>query len=231
MIAAAIRGALSDRARDGRVHVVSELVPGDVPSTKKALAALAAVSTTEKVLVVLRRDDEISWVSLRNAVDVDVIAVDQLNAYDNPRRRRGRLHAVLARHLRRRPGLGSFGQGVGPVREVVGTDELAAASVEDSAEPSDADLAASAASVAEALEPTADVSVPAGSSTYGPGSYVGEEPPAGFDIKGNEDSMKFHTPASPYYGRTIAEVWFDSVDAAQAAGFTDAVRATEEDAK
>ena len=82
MIAAAIRGALSDRARDGRVHVVSELVAGDVPSTKKALAALAAVTTTEKVLVVLRRDDEISWVSLRNAVTVHVIAVDQLNAYD-----------------------------------------------------------------------------------------------------------------------------------------------------
>ncbi len=82
MIAAAIRGALSDRARDGRVHVVSDLVAGDVPSTKKALAALAAVTTFDKVLVVLRRDDEVAWVSLRNALTVHVIAVDQLNAYD-----------------------------------------------------------------------------------------------------------------------------------------------------
>ena len=71
---------------------------------------------------------------------------------------------------------------------------------------------------------------PTGSEKYGPGSYVGEEPPTGFDVKGNEDSMKFHTPESPYYGRTVAEVWFDSAAAAEAAGFTDAVHAqTQED--
>ncbi len=82
MIAAALRGALSDRARDGRVHVVSDLVLGDVPSTRTALAALAAVATSPKVLVVLHRDDDLAWLSLRNAADVHAIAVDQLNAYD-----------------------------------------------------------------------------------------------------------------------------------------------------
>ena len=57
---------------------------------------------------------------------------------------------------------------------------------------------------------------------YGEGSYRGVEPPAGFDIKGNEDSMKFHTTESQWYEQTIAEVWFDSEKAAEAAGFTKA---------
>ena len=82
MITAALRGALSDRARDGRVHVVSELVSGDVPSTKAALAALAAVTTSDKVLVVIHREDDLAWLSLRNVMSVHLIVVDQLNAYD-----------------------------------------------------------------------------------------------------------------------------------------------------
>ena len=166
MIAAAIRGALSDRARDGRVHVVSELVAGDVPSTKKALAALAAVSTTDKVLVVLRRDDEISWVSLRNAVTVHVIAVDQLNAYDilvadEVVFTQSSLDTFVAGPVSGRSAKATARASetdlvTGPI-SVGSTDELAAASVEESAEPSDAELAASAASVAEVLEPTDDV--------------------------------------------------------------------------
>src|SRR5437660_8899421 len=44
MIAAALRGALSDRARNGRIHVVAGLVEGDVPSTKTAAAALARIA-------------------------------------------------------------------------------------------------------------------------------------------------------------------------------------------
>ena len=82
MITAALRGALSDRARDGRVYVISELVSGDAPSTKAALAALAAVTTSDKVLVVIHRDEDLAWLSLRNVVKVHVITVDQLNAYD-----------------------------------------------------------------------------------------------------------------------------------------------------
>jgi large subunit ribosomal protein L4 len=62
--------------------VVSELVSGDAPSTKAALAALAAATTSDKVLVVIHRDDDLAWLSLRNAVKVHVITVDQLNAYD-----------------------------------------------------------------------------------------------------------------------------------------------------
>lgn len=82
MKAAALRGALSDRASHGRVHVVDSLVSGDTPSTKAAIAALAAVSERAKPLVVLTRDDEVSWKSLRNLGHVHVLAADQLNAYD-----------------------------------------------------------------------------------------------------------------------------------------------------
>ncbi|MDO5498437.1 MAG: 50S ribosomal protein L4 [Propionibacteriaceae bacterium] len=82
MIAAALRGALSDRAAEGRVRVISSLVSGEVPSTKQALAALAGATETKKVLVALARDEELAWLSLRNAMDVHALSVDQLNAYD-----------------------------------------------------------------------------------------------------------------------------------------------------
>jgi large subunit ribosomal protein L4 len=82
MKAAALRGALSDRARNGRVHVVDGLVSGDVPSTKGALAALTTLSDRSRYLVVLERSDALTWLSLRNAQQVHIVAVDQLNTYD-----------------------------------------------------------------------------------------------------------------------------------------------------
>jgi large subunit ribosomal protein L4 len=82
MITAALRGALSDRAREGRIHVVAQLASGDTPSTKTALAALSAVTSSDKVLVVIHRDEDLAWLSLRNVAKVHAIAVDQLNAYD-----------------------------------------------------------------------------------------------------------------------------------------------------
>ena len=82
MKAAALRGALSDRARNDRVHVVDGLVSGDKPSTRTALATLAGISTRAHVLVVLERNDALTWLSLRNAPQVHIVAVDQLNTYD-----------------------------------------------------------------------------------------------------------------------------------------------------
>ncbi len=81
MIAAALRGALSDRAREGRVHVIDQIVTGETPSTKAALSALSAVSGA-KLLVILSRDEDVAWLSLRNVASVHAIAVDQLNTYD-----------------------------------------------------------------------------------------------------------------------------------------------------
>lgn len=82
MKAAALRGALSDRARNGRIHVVDGLVSGDKPSTKLALASLATLSDRVRFLVVLERSDALTWLSLRNAPQVHIVAVDQLNTYD-----------------------------------------------------------------------------------------------------------------------------------------------------
>jgi large subunit ribosomal protein L4 len=82
MKAAALRGALSDRAREGRVHVVSAFVDGDAPKTKAALSTLNAVTQAKRVLVVLDRDDVLNWVSLRNAPQVHLIEAGQLNTYD-----------------------------------------------------------------------------------------------------------------------------------------------------
>lgn len=81
MIAAALRGALSDRAREGRIHVVSVIVAGETPSTKAALQALSGIGGA-KLLVVLGRDEDVAWLSLRNVPSVHALAVDQLNAYD-----------------------------------------------------------------------------------------------------------------------------------------------------
>jgi hypothetical protein len=65
-----------------------------------------------------------------------------------------------------------------------------------------------------------DVSEAGQSSAAGDGAYVGSEPPEGFVIKGNENSMKYHGPDSSAYEVTVAEVWFDSEEAAERAGFT-----------
>jgi large subunit ribosomal protein L4 len=82
MKAAALRGALSDRARENRVHVVSTFVEGDSPKTKTALATLDAITTAARVLVVLGRDDVTNWISLRNLPRVHLLEAGQLNTYD-----------------------------------------------------------------------------------------------------------------------------------------------------
>jgi large subunit ribosomal protein L4 len=82
MKAAALRGALTDRARHGRIHVVSALATGDAPSTKTALSLLTSISDRRHVLVVAERHDEISWKSLRNAQTVHMLSPGQLNTYD-----------------------------------------------------------------------------------------------------------------------------------------------------
>ena len=82
MKAAALRGALTDRARHGRIHVVSALTTADAPSTKTAVKLLEAISDRRHVLVVAERTDELSWKSLRNAQAVHMLSPGQLNTYD-----------------------------------------------------------------------------------------------------------------------------------------------------
>ena len=83
MKAAALRGALSDRARNGRVHVVEALVSGTTPSTKAAKAGLASLNTGRKnVLLVIDRADDVAALSARNLPAVHTLYADQLNTYD-----------------------------------------------------------------------------------------------------------------------------------------------------
>lgn len=93
--------------------------------------------------------------------------------------------------------------------------------------------AAEATAAAETTEETADLegtapvadTAEAESGEFGEDSAAALEDgsaPEGFDIKGNKDSMKFHRPDGQWYEQTIAEVWFRTGEAAEAAGFTEA---------
>ena len=82
MKVAALRGALSDRARDGRIRVLTEIVTGDAPSTRAAVATLESLDLEGAVLIVLNRDERNDWLSLRNLQEIALVAPDQLNTYD-----------------------------------------------------------------------------------------------------------------------------------------------------
>jgi len=80
MIAAALKGVLSDRQRNERIYVIDSIT--SAPSTKAAIAAVRQFSGRKNVLVVLSRAEDIAWRSLRNAEDMHLLVPDQLNAYD-----------------------------------------------------------------------------------------------------------------------------------------------------
>lgn len=82
MIKAALFGSLTDRARNNRIHVVTELVPGQTPSTKSARAFIERLTERKNVLVVLGREDITAWKSVNNLPGVHTLAADQLNTYD-----------------------------------------------------------------------------------------------------------------------------------------------------
>ena len=82
MIAAALLGSLSDRARGERIHVVESLVAGETPSTKAAVSLLESIATSKHVLIVTERDDVTGVKSVRNIPTVHTLSFDQLKAYD-----------------------------------------------------------------------------------------------------------------------------------------------------
>ncbi|MCS4484621.1 50S ribosomal protein L4 [Gleimia sp. 6138-11-ORH1] len=82
MKAGALYGALSDRARNERIHVVSALVEGDKPSTKAARKLIEGICALRNALIVVNRDEETAVLSVRNLPQVHVLFVDQLNTYD-----------------------------------------------------------------------------------------------------------------------------------------------------
>jgi large subunit ribosomal protein L4 len=82
MIRAALRGALTDRARHDRIHVISGVIEGATPSTKAAKALLGKISERRHVLLVVERADEAAWLSARNLPQVHILEAGQLNTYD-----------------------------------------------------------------------------------------------------------------------------------------------------
>ncbi len=237
MIAAALRGALSDRARNGRVHVVDSLVDG-APSTKVAVASLQQLTQRPRILVVVDREDTATPLSLRNVDNLVLLPFDQLNAYD----------VLLSDDL---VFTKAAFDGFVAARSAEGVETIALSKAatevveKGAAKPAPKKAAAKkAAAKKSAAKPVADkvekpaakkaaepkaeaatttASAPTKTQPYGPGSKAplkSGNAPKGFDIKGNADSMKYHTPDSQWYEATVAEAWFDTVESAEAAGFT-----------
>jgi large subunit ribosomal protein L4 len=229
MKAAALRGALSDRARFGRVHVLTGVVDGPTPSTKNAASVLAGITDRPNLLVVLERADQVALKSVRNLDNVHVLAVDQLNTYDvlcadDVVFTQGALETFLATAAKGAPVAGS-------------PQDAAVAEVSDAPAEAKAPKAKAAKKAAPAAEvqdevPFADAATDAPATAragllgtdggFGADSAAALEDgsaPAGFDVKGNKDSMKYHVPGSRWYDATIAEVWFRTAAAAAAAGF------------
>ena len=80
MIAQALRGVLSDRQRNDRLHVLDQIAAE--ASTKSALTAVRQFSERKNLLVVVSRSEDLAWRSLRNAENLHLLVPDQLNAYD-----------------------------------------------------------------------------------------------------------------------------------------------------
>jgi large subunit ribosomal protein L4 len=222
MKVAALRGALSDRARNDRLFVVSSLVTGDAPSTKGAAATLAKVSTARNVLVVAQRTDELTWKSLRNVETVHLLEPSQLNTYDvlisdEIVFTKDALDAFLAGPVK-----GKSAKALATSDE---TDALVDADVLVEAEAADEPAEAAPAKLtkepakAQAVETETESDE---ASDFGPDAHLplddGSEP-EGFPIKGNASSKLYHVPGSAFYNRTDPEVWFRTAEAAEAAGF------------
>jgi len=196
MKAAALRGALSDRAQNGRVHVVDFAF--EKPSTKAAVAGLASISDRTRFLVVLDRAEAAAWLSLRNLPEVHVVAADQLNTYDVL------LSDDVVFSKAAYDAFVAGPQAAAPKAEKVESVE------KSSQKPAAAQKPASLAAVADADVPGAAQPLEDGSA------------PEGYTIKGNKGSMKFHAPGGRWYDSTAAEVWFKSAEDAIAAGFVEA---------
>jgi large subunit ribosomal protein L4 len=211
MKAAALRGALSDRARNDRVHVVDGLVSGDKPSTKAALASLTSLTDRVGYLVVLERSDAITWLSLRNAPEVHIVAVDQLNTYD----------VLNADDI-------VFTQGAYDVF-VGGASAPAKAEKPAAATKSETTEAKALADVPVADEAAADdaPALPKGAKA----PLKSGNAPKGYEVKGNSNSGLYHEPDGQWYDATDAEFWFKSAEDAEAAGFTRAGGSAKEDDK
>jgi len=199
----ALRSALSDRASEGKVLVVDSWA-FEAPRTRDAVAALSAIGAEGKVLVVLDRDDHAAWKSFRNLGTVHALSSSELNTYD-----------VLVCDVV------VFTKDNLPVAPPAKARSVAAVAPAEAVEEVDEPTVLEDSSVDSDSDGQAD---PEDASPFGPGSAHpledGSAPSEDYIVKGNADSMLYHPPESPFYGRTKAEVWFTTADAAEEAGFS-----------
>ena len=209
MIKLALRSALSDRAADGKIVVVDSW-GFDAPKTKDAKKLLSALGVDGKALVVVDIDDTNTIKSFLNLPDVQLIEGRELNAYDVLCS-----DYVIFSHATL-PGGGEVIEKKAPAKAKKAPSKKAAAkkAAPEKAAAKKAAPAKKAAAKAEAPGPAAK-EVPAGA--HGP--TEDGEPPRGYKIKGNADSMLYHVPGSAFYDRTVAELWFKTAEDAEAAGF------------
>jgi len=207
MKAAALRGALSDRARNGRIHVVDGLVSGDKPSTKAALAALAGLTDRNRFLVVLERTDAITWLSLRNAQEVHIVAVDQLNTYDvlaadDVVFTKGAYDEFVARQVKN------------------GTPVAKAAKAEDTTEAKAEEPVEAKAETVETTETTeaADEAPELPKGAKAP--LKSPRAPKGYEVLADQAAGVYRLPEDEGYDPAAASFWFKSAEDAEAAGFT-----------
>jgi len=200
MIRLALRSALSDRARENKVLVVDSW-NFDAPKTKDAVAALAAIGAAEgRVLVVLDTDDAVAARSFRNLPHVQLLRSSELNAYD-----------ILCNEwiVFTTSTLPTAGDQPASRNDVERRGGEASAGTDVNDEES-----AGEGSASDEPESSASETGSTGVAAPDDGSI-----PEGFEIKGNANSMKYHTPDSPYYDATQAEVFFDTAEHAEAAGY------------
>jgi large subunit ribosomal protein L4 len=193
MVKLALRSALSDRAAEGKIIVVDEWA-FDAPKTKSAKAALAALGIDGKALVVVNPNDTNTIRSFLNLTEVQLIEVNELNAYD-----------VLCSDwvvFSKSTLPGEVAEGAAPAKAAAKKAPAKKAAVaKDTVKPAAAKPAA-ADLPAGAKAPKADGGAP-----------------KGYEIKGNVDSGLYHVPGSAFYDRTVAECYFATAEAAEAAGF------------
>jgi len=214
MKAAALRGALSDRARNGRIHVIADFGLDQAPSTRTALAVLAGLTDRVRYLVVLERTDTLTWLSLRNAQEVHIVAVDQLNTYD-----------VLASDdvVFTQGSYDAFVNGTASSADratEIDSSALQAAKADQAEKqaPAAEPVAVSETTVEAPAAETDAVELPKGAKA----PLKSGNAPKGYEIKGNADSGLYHEPGSRSYDATVAEFWFKTAEDAEAAGYTKA---------
>ena len=238
MIKLALRSALSDRAAEGKV-VVIDAWNFDVPKTKEAKAALSALGIAGKALVVVDIDDTNAIRSFLNLPEVQLIEVNELNAYDilcndyvifsqatlpgtsqaaaapAPKKKAAAKKAAAKQAAVKKDDTATT---EGPaksaaVKKDAAKKSAAKTSAAKKAAPAEAQGLVSAAKSSESTPATADVPKGAVAATED------DSAPKGHEIKGNADSGLYHVPGSAFYERTVAEFWFATAEDAEAAGF------------